>query len=122
MPRSSRYYLSKKNPDKDKGLAKQVDGIYTKHPYYGSRRIRAVLAREGVCVNRKRLRAPMTKIGIAGNQPGPATSKSHPEHLKLPYLLRDVKITRPMQVWSTDITYIRTQKGFAYLLAVIDWP
>jgi putative transposase len=63
----------------------------------------------------------MRELGLEGNQPGPNTSKSHPEHLKFPYLLRDLPIIKPLQVWSTDITYIRLPEGFVYLVAVIDW-
>jgi putative transposase len=63
----------------------------------------------------------MRELGLAGQQPGPNTSKAHPEHLKFPYLLRGLDIVRPMQVWSSDITYIRLPNGFVYLTAVIDW-
>lgn len=102
-------------------LMRRVDEIYTAYPFYGSRRITAVLRREGHTVNRKRIQYVMQEMGLAGNQPGPCTSKSRPEHPKFPYLLRDLEIVRPLQVWSTDITYIRLPEGFVYLVAVIDW-
>ena len=63
----------------------------------------------------------MRVLGLAGMAPGPATSKPHPEHRIYPYLLRGLAIMRPNQVWSTDITYIRLERGFAYLVAVVDW-
>lgn len=75
----------------------------------------------GHIVNRKRVQRLMRSMGLAGMAPGPNTSKAHPEHKVYPYLLRGVPVTRPNQVWSTDITYIRLARGFAYLVAVIDW-
>lgn len=63
----------------------------------------------------------MQGLGLVGNQPGPNTSKAHPEHHKFPYLLRDLEIFGPREVWSSDITYIRLRNGFVYLVAVIDW-
>ncbi|MBM3229988.1 IS3 family transposase, partial [Candidatus Parvarchaeota archaeon] len=75
----------------------------------------------GYQVNRKHIQRIMRRLGLAGAVPGPLTSKPHPEHIKFPYLLRGVVLTGPMQVWSTDITYIRLPDGFIYLVAVIDW-
>jgi putative transposase len=75
----------------------------------------------GHVVNRKRVQRLMRSMGLAGMAPGPNTSKAHPEHKVYPYLLRGVPVKRPNQVWSTDITYIRLARGFAYLVAVIDW-
>jgi putative transposase len=63
----------------------------------------------------------MKQMGIRAVAPGPHTSRPHPQHIKYPYLLRDIKVTRVNQVWSTDITYIPMQKGFMYLVAVMDW-
>jgi putative transposase len=100
---------------------KRVDEIYTEWPFYGSRRIMQELKKEGRIANRKRIQGIMRTLGIAGNQPGPNTSKAHPEHRKFPYLLRDVTILGPLEVWSTDITYIRLRNGFVYLVAVMDW-
>ena len=100
---------------------RRVDEIYTAKPFYGSRRILQELRREGHNVNRKRVQRIMQNLGLAGNQPGPNTSKSHPEHVKFPYLLRGLVILCPLHVWSTDITYIRLPSGFVYLVAVIDW-
>jgi putative transposase len=72
-------------------------------------------------VNRKRVQRLMRQLGLAGMAPGPNTSRPHPEHKIYPYLLRGVAVVRPNQVWSTDITYIRLPRGFAYLVAIIDW-
>jgi putative transposase len=98
-----------------------IDEEYTRHPFYGSRRMVVSLREQGHAVNRKRVQRLMRILGLAGMAPGPATSTPHPEHQVYPYLLRGVAITRPNQVWSTDITYIRLAHGFAYLVAIIDW-
>ena len=76
---------------------------------------------KGLIVNRKRVQRLMRILGLAGMAPGPNTSLPHPQHKIYPYLLRGVNVTRPNQVWSTDITYIRLARGFVYLAAVIDW-
>ena len=102
-------------------LMKRVDEIYTAKPFYGSRRIMQDLKREGHNINRKRVQGIMQKLGLIGSLPGPNTSKSHPKHRKFPYLLNDIEILGPLEVWSTDITYIRLPHGFVYLVAVIDW-
>lgn len=98
-----------------------IDEEYTLHPFYGSRRMVHYLKSHGHQVNRKHVQRLMRIMGLAGMAPGPNTSSQHPEHKIYPYLLRGVDIIRPNQVWSTDITYIRLKKGFAYLVAVIDW-
>jgi putative transposase len=98
-----------------------IDAQYTQCPFYGSRRMVVILREQGHEVNRKRVQRLMRVLGLVGMAPGPATSKPHPEHKVYPYLLRGVAVTRPNQVWSTDITYIRLAHGFAYLVAIIDW-
>lgn len=109
-------------PDaEDLQLLELIDKEYTKHPFYGSRKIMHYLRSEGYQINRKRVQRLMRRLGLAGMAPGPNTSKPHPEHKIYPYLLRGVDVTKPNQVWSTDITYIRLPKGFMYLVAVIDW-
>jgi len=75
----------------------------------------------GYPVNRKRIQRLMGILNLVGMAPGPNTSRPHPEHKIYPYLLRGVAVTRPNQVWSTDITYVRLERGFVYLTAVIDW-
>ena len=98
-----------------------IDEEYTRHPFYGSRRMVVFLKTVGHTVNRKRVRRLMRQMGLAGMAPGPNTSRSHPQHKVYPYLLRGVPVIRPNQVWSTDITYIRLPHGFAYLVAIMDW-
>lgn len=98
-----------------------IDAEYTRHPFYGSRRMVVFLVKLGYCVNRKRIQRLMGILGLAGMAPGPNTSRPHPEHKIYPYLLRGVAVIRPNQVWSTDITYVRLERGFVYLTAVIDW-
>ena len=102
-------------------LLKLLDEEYTRHPFYGSRRMKVFLTNCGYSINRKRVQRLMQQLGLAGMAPGPNTSKPHPQHKIYPYLLRGVDIIRPNQVWSTDITYIRLPRGFVYLVAVIDW-
>ena len=98
-----------------------IDQEYTRRPFYGSRRMVVFLKKSGHEVNRKRVQRLMRQMGLAGMAPGPNTSRPHPEHRIYPYLLRGVAVIRPSQVWSTDITYIRLERGFAYLVAIIDW-
>ena len=102
-------------------LSRLIDEEYTRHPFYGSRRMAVFLKNEGHIVNRKRVQRLMQRMGLAGMAPGPNTSRPHPDHKIYPYLLRGVPVVRPNQVWSTDITYIRLAHGFAYLVAIIDW-
>lgn len=98
-----------------------IDEEYTRHPFYGSRRMMAFLERQGYEVNRKRVQRLMALLGLEAIYPKPRISQGHPEHHKYPYLLKGVSIDRPDHVWSTDITYIRMDRGFVYLVAVIDW-
>ena len=98
-----------------------IDAEYTRHPFYGSRKIRTFLCDLGYEINRKRVQRLMRAQGLAGMAPGPNTSHPHPENKVYPYLLRGVAVTHPNHVWSTDITYIRLPRGFVYLVAVIDW-
>jgi putative transposase len=105
----------------DSLLLQIIDEEYTRHPFYGTRRMKHYLRGCGHTVNRKRVQRLMQKLGLAGMAPGPNTSKAHPQHKVYPYLLRGVDVIRPNQVWSTDITYIRLPSGFVYLVAIIDW-
>ena len=101
---------------------RMIDEIYTRSPFYGSRRITAQLNRDhNEEWNRKRIQRLMRIMGIRGVAPGPDTSRPHPENKIYPYLLRDMAIDKVNQVWSTDITYIPMARGFMYLVAVIDW-
>lgn len=98
-----------------------MDGEYTRRPFYGTRRMVVFLRQEGHRVNRKRVQRLMRIMGLAGMAPRPNTSKPHPSHKVFPYRLRGVNVVRPNQVWSTDITYIRLERGFVYLVAIMDW-
>lgn len=102
-------------------LLQLLDEEYTRHPFYGSRRMSQYLCGLGHTVNRKRVQRLMRALGLVGMAPGPNTSKPHPQHTVYPYLLRGVEISQPNQVWSTDITYIRLPRGFVYMVAIIDW-
>ena len=111
-----------KTPNEGDELLKSlIDEEYTRHPFYGSRKMVVYLGRCGHRVNRKRTQRLMRSMGLAGMAPGPNTSWAHPQHKVYPYLLRGVAVVRVNQVWSTDITYIRLASGFAYLVAIIDW-
>ena len=108
--------------DDDLLLCRLIDEEYTRHPFYGTRRMAVVVsATVGFQINRKRFQRLMRLLGLKGMAPGPNTSRSHPQHLVYSYLLRDLAIIKPNQVWGTDITYIRLAKGFVYLVAMMDW-
>lgn len=98
-----------------------IDEEYTRHPFYGTRRLTAWLKRKGHEVNIKRVRRLMRDMGIEAIYQKPNLSKAFPEHKKYPYLLKNIVIDHPDQVWSSDITYIRMKHGFIYLTAVMDW-
>lgn len=122
LNRASVYYQPKPVSSDDRVLMSRIDKIYTRCPFYGSRRITAQLNRDFEHGwNRKHIQRLMRIMGIRGVAPGPDTRRPHPEHKIYPYLLRGVFIDRINQVWSTDITYIPMAKGFMYLTAVMDW-
>ena len=98
-----------------------IDEQYLKAPCWGSRSMRNHLRRLGYRVNRKRIQRLMRIMGLEAIYPKPKTSRPHPEHRVYPYLLRDLIIDRPNQVWTADITYIPMSRGFMYLVAVMDW-
>ena len=121
LPRSTAYYAPIPESQDNLALMREIDVIYMDEPSYGSRSITAVLENSGWNVNRKRVQRLMRLMNIAGVTPKRATSKPAPGHRLFPYLLRNVAITHPDQVWSTDITYVPVRHGFVYLTAVIDW-
>ncbi|MDP5211348.1 IS3 family transposase, partial [Microbulbifer sp. 2205BS26-8] len=116
-----RHTVKRESDAGDLLLCRLIDEKYTRHPFYGSRRMVDFLCKQGHAVNRKRVQRLMRQLGLAGMAPGPATSSKHPKHKIYPYLLRGVEITSPNQVWSIDLTYVRLEGGFAYLVAIIDW-
>lgn len=119
--RSGLYYAPMGIDQASLELMNLIDEQYTRTPFYGSRKILRYLREQGHSVNRKRVQHLMQEMGLHGICPGPNTSKRLQAHRIWPYLLGDVAIVRPNQVWSTDITYIRLAKGFLYLVAVLDW-
>jgi len=121
LPRSTLYYAPQPVSTNDLHLLNRLDEIYTKYPFFGSRRLVNFLQLEGERIGRDKVRSLMQLLGIEAIYAKPNLSKRHPDHKIFPYLLRGLKITKPNQVWSTDITYIRLTTGFIYLIAVIDW-
>ena len=98
----------------------ELDKQYLKTPFYGIRRMTAHLRSLGYSVNHKRVQRLMRKMGLEAVYRKPNTSLPNKEHTIYPYLLKGLKITRPNQVWATDITYIPMAKGFMYLIAIVD--
>jgi putative transposase len=98
-----------------------IDEQYLKTPFFGSRRMTAFLGRRGETVNRKRVQRLMALMGLEGLHPRRRTTTADPDARTYPYLLRDRTLTRPDEVWSSDITYVPMKRGFMYLTAVIDW-
>jgi putative transposase len=121
ISRSSIYYQPKEPSLEEIAIKHRIDEIYTQYPFYGSRRIAEHMKREGVVMNRKAVQRHMREMGIVAIYPGPNLSRrQHKEHV-FPYLLRNLTISAPNHVWGIDITYIRMQRGWMYLVAVLDW-
>jgi putative transposase len=121
ISRSSLYYQPVEPSAEEVRLKHRIDEIYTRYPFYGSRRIRAILNREEWHINRKRVQRCMREMGLVAVYPGPNLSKPAPDHKIYPYLLRNVTASYPNHLWGVDITYIRLQKGWMYLVAILDW-
>ncbi len=121
ISRSSFYYAAKGESPKNLALMRRIDELFLKYPFYGSRQMVRQLRREGVRIGRHRVRRLMRLMGLAAIYQAPRTSEPHPAHRIYPYLLRRLAIDRPNQVWCADITYIPVQRGFLYLVAIMDW-
>jgi putative transposase len=121
LNRSTFYYEPTGAASEDLRLMRLIDEQYTAYPFYGSRKMTEWLTRQGEEVNRKRVQRLMRVMGLEAIYPKPRLSVAGRGHKIYPYLLRGVKIERPDQVWSTDITYVPMPSGFMYLAAVIDW-
>ena len=121
LNRSTFYYEPTGATPEDLRLMRLIDEQYTACPFYGSRKMTEWLTRQGEEVNRKRVQRLMRMMGLEAIYPKPRLSAAGRGHKIYPYLLRGVKIERPDQVWSTDITYVPMPSGFMYLAAVIDW-
>jgi len=125
LSRSSLYYQPVAPSAEEVALKHRIDAIYTAYPFYGSRRITVQLRREGTqrvpALNRKAVQHHMRAMGIAGICPGPNLSQRNLAHPVYPYLLRQVTAAYPNHIWGIDITYIRLQNNWLYLVAVLDW-
>ena len=121
ISRSSFYYAPKGESPGNLALMRHIDELFLKYPFYGSRQMVRQLWREGVCVGRHRVRRLMRLMGLEAIYQAPRTSAPHPAHRVYPYLLKGMAIDRPNQVWCADITYIPVQRGFLYLVAIMDW-
>lgn len=121
LNRSSFYYTPAEIDAYSLLLMREVDKEYTRHPFYGSRRMAAYLRSLGYEANRKRVQLLYRCMGLEAVYPKPNLSQGNKQHCVFPYLLRGLTVDRINQVWSTDITYIRLSSGFVYLMAVIDW-
>jgi putative transposase len=121
LARSGVYRVPPPATDDDLALMRRIDELFTAWPFLGSRRMVAMLRAEGRPLNRKRVQRLMRRMGIAALGPKPRMTKPQSGHKTFPYLLRNLAIDRPNQVWAADITYVPIGRGFLYLVAVIDW-
>jgi len=121
ISRSSFYYTAKGESEANLELMRLIDAQFLDTPWYGARQMARHLRRQGHAVGRKRVRRLMQLMGLAPIYCKPRTSAPHPEHTVYPYLLRDLAIERPNQVWCADVTYIPLLRGFLYLVAIMDW-
>ena len=121
VSRSSIYYYPKGASEEDLSLMREIDRQYLATPFYGSRRMKVWLERQGILVSRKRVQRLMRVMGLRAIYRRPRTSRPAPGVRVYPYLLGKAEITRPNQVWAADITYLPMARGFLYLVAVMDW-
>ena len=121
LSRSSWYYEPVPLSEEDRKLMDLLDAQYTKTPFYGVRNMNTYLRQLGYAIGKDHTRTLLRKMGLVALFPKPNMSKPHPENRIYPYLLRDIDVVRPNQVWCADITYIRLSCGFAYLVAIVDW-
>ncbi len=120
VSRGTVYYLPKPVSEADLALMLRIDMLHLLHPFMGARMLRDQLAGEGIHVGRRHIRTLMIRMDIEALAPQPGTSKKKPGNKIYPYLLRNLAITRPNQVWALDTTYIPMARGFVYLTAVVD--
>jgi len=121
LNRSTLYYRGMGESEENLRLMRLIDEQYLRWPFYGSRRMTVWLQSLREEVNRKRVQRLMRKMGLEAIYAKPRLSAGGKEHKIYPYLLRNVQVTRPNQVWATDITYVRLSQGFMYLVAILDW-
>jgi putative transposase len=121
LSRSSLYYEARPVPEAELVIMRRIDALHLDYPFAGSRMLRDLLRGEGVVIGREKVRTMMRRMCIEALYRRPSTSKACPGHKIYPYLLRDLAVERPNQVWAMDITYIPMAHGFIYLAAVVDW-
>ena len=121
LNRSSYYYEPTSESEENLAVMREIDRLYTQHPFLGYRVMTAMVRRAIPDVNKKRVQRLMRKMGLQAIYPQKKTSQPHPQHRVYPYLLRDLIIDRPNQVWCADITYVPMRRGFMYLVAIMDW-
>ena len=121
ISRDSVYYQARPTSDADLKLMRRIDELHMELPFAGSRMLQGLLVQEGFRVGRLHVATLMKRMGITALYRKPNTSKPAPGHKIYPYLLRNLPVTRPNQVWAMDITYIPMARGFIYLAAVMDW-
>lgn len=121
ISRSSFYYEPKGVSELNLALMRQIDRQFLETPFYGVRQMTWHLRNEGHLVNEKRIRRLMRLMGLMPIYQRPNTSKAAKGHKIYPYLLRGIQVTRPNQVWASDITYLPMRRGFLYLVAIMDW-
>jgi len=121
ISRSTVYYEPRPISDDDLWLMRRIDELHLNYPFAGSRMLRGLLWQQGLEVGRRHIKTLMRKMGIEAIYRKPNTSKPAPGHRIYPYLLRNLVVSRPNQVWAMDITYIPMAHGFVYLAAVVDW-
>ncbi len=121
ISRAAVYYVPRPVSEADLELQRRIDALHLEHPWAGARTLKKLLRREGIEVGRKHVATLMRRMGIEALYRKKSTSKPHPQHAIHPYLLRNITIERPNQVWALDITYIPMRRGFVYLCAVMDW-
>ena len=121
LSRGSVYYLPRPVPASDLALMRRMDKLHLEFPFAGSRMVRDLLNAEGITIGRRHVATLMKRMDITALYRRPNTSKPAPGHKVYPYLLRNLAVTRPNQVWAMDITYIPMARGFVYLAAVVDW-
>ena len=121
VSRSGLYYRSREASGGNLALMQAMDRLYLDTPFYGSRRMKVWLAREGRPVSRKRVQRLMRIMGLRAMYRSPRTSRPAREHRVYPYLLEKIRVTRPNQAWAADITYLPMARGFLYLVAIMDW-
>lgn len=121
ISRAAFYYRPKGESPENLALMRRIDELFLRYPFFGSRQMVRQLRRAGVRAGRHRVRRLMRLMGLEAIYRAPKTSAPHPAHRIYPYLLRNVAVTRPNQVWCADITYIPVRRGFLYLVAIMDW-